>query len=222
MTGRPVTRAISANSSTKRSGPHADWMVPNPLVPSTPASEKISSRDAARLGTGSPWAPRWDSERDVEKPSAPACTDSHTSCVIAAMSAAVAGSRSAPRLPIANTRTAPCGTASRSRRRTRASRGSRVRGERLPLPRDPFAHRRQRDVLDPFHQRHEQLALLRAAGSEADAAVPHHDRGDALVGGRQQRVVPGHLRVVVRVDVDEAGASTNPSRSTTASAARSS
>jgi hypothetical protein len=43
------------------------------------------------------------------------------------------------------------------------------------------------------------------AWCEADAAVAHHDRGDAVRRRRDEPMVPGGLAVVVRVDVDEAG-----------------
>ena len=42
-------------------------------------------------------------------------------------------------------------------------------------------------------------------GREADAAVAHHDGGDAVPARRREQRVPGGLAVVVRVDVDEAG-----------------
>ena len=40
---------------------------------------------------------------------------------------------------------------------------------------------------------------------EADAAVAHHDGGDAVPARRRELLVPGGLAVVVGVDVDEAG-----------------
>ena len=47
-------------------------------------------------------------------------------------------------------------------------------------------------------------AVGRARG-EADAAVAHHDGGDAVPARRRQQRVPRDLAVVVGVDVDEAG-----------------
>ena len=44
-----------------------------------------------------------------------------------------------------------------------------------------------------------------AAGAKPDAAVAHHDGGDAVPRARGDPRIPGDLRVVVRVDVDPAG-----------------
>ena len=57
----------------------------------------------------------------------------------------------------------------------------------------------------PFHQLDQELVVRRAHRREADAAVAHDRRRDAVPAeGRQQRV-PGGLAVVVGVDVDPAG-----------------
>jgi len=77
--------------------------------------------------------------------------------------------------------------------------------ERFPAPRDAGLHGRRRHVLDAFHQVHEEVAVGRLAGREADAAVAHHQRGDAVPRRRRAQRVPGDLGVEVRVDVDEAG-----------------
>src|SRR5207248_2643319 len=50
-----------------------------------------------------------------------------------------------------------------------------------------------------------EVAVRRARGRDAEAAVPHHDRGDAVPGRDGEHAVPEDLRVVVRVDVDEPG-----------------
>ena len=42
-------------------------------------------------------------------------------------------------------------------------------------------------------------------GCEADAAVAHHDGGDAVVAGGREIGVPGDLGVHVGVDIDPAG-----------------
>ncbi len=47
--------------------------------------------------------------------------------------------------------------------------------------------------------------LVGAGGREADAAIAHHDRGDAMPGRWREFSVPGRLTVIVGVDVDEAG-----------------
>ena len=46
---------------------------------------------------------------------------------------------------------------------------------------------------------------VRARRREADAAIAHHHRGDAVPAGRRQLAVPGRLAVIVGVDIDEAG-----------------
>ena len=61
-----------------------------------------------------------------------------------------------------------------------------------------------RDVLDALHQLDQEVVLIGAHRREADAAVAHHGRGDAVVAGRRELRVPGGLAVVVGVDVDEA------------------
>ena len=69
----------------------------------------------------------------------------------------------------------------------------------------PAAMAARGHVLDAFHQEHEIVAVGGATGREADAAVPHHHRGDAVEARRRAERVPGDLRVEMGVDVDEAG-----------------
>src|SRR5439155_27178994 len=56
-----------------------------------------------------------------------------------------------------------------------------------------------------FHEADEPVAALGPDGREPDAAVAHHDGGDAVPGGGAEERVPRDLPVVVGVDVDEAG-----------------
>ena len=49
------------------------------------------------------------------------------------------------------------------------------------------------------------LAVLGAGRRDREAAVAGDDGGDAVEARRRERRVPEHLRVVVRVDVDEPG-----------------
>ena len=90
VTGRPMSRASRAHSSTWKSGPQVASIVPRPLAPTLSASVQISLSSASRLGTGRPNAPRCDSERDVEKPIAPAAMPSSTSSRMRATSLGVA------------------------------------------------------------------------------------------------------------------------------------
>ena len=80
-----------------------------------------------------------------------------------------------------------------------------VLGKGFPAPLDTFGERGAGNVLDAFHQADEEFFLAGLDGREADAAVAHHQRGDAVPARRRQIRVPRDLAVVVSVDVDEAG-----------------
>ena len=80
-----------------------------------------------------------------------------------------------------------------------------VLGERLPLPLDAGGERGAGDVLDAFHQADQPVVPVGLHRREADAAVAHDDRGDAVPARRREQRVPGDLAVEVRVHVDEAG-----------------
>ena len=75
----------------------------------------------------------------------------------------------------------------------------------VPVPRQAFGQHDLGDVLDAFHQLHQHVALLCMARCEADAAIAEQHGGDTVPRGGRQRGTPGHLRVVMRVHVDEAG-----------------
>ena len=60
-------------------------------------------------------------------------------------------------------------------------------------------------VLDVLERAHDHVVVLGAGRRDREAAVAGDDGGDAVVRRRPERGVPEHLRVVVRVDVDEAG-----------------
>ena len=77
-------------------------------------------------------------------------------------------------------------------------------GECLPVPGQTFGQHHLGDVLHAFHQLDQHIALLRPAGREADAAIADQDGGYAVPRGWADAIGPGHLRVVVGVDVDEA------------------
>ena len=78
-----------------------------------------------------------------------------------------------------------------------------VLGERLPRPRQALVEGGAGDVLDALHQLDEALVVGGTDRGEADAAVAHHHRRDAVPAGRGELVVPRRLAVVVGVDVDE-------------------
>ncbi len=77
--------------------------------------------------------------------------------------------------------------------------------EGLPLPRQPFREGGARDVFDAFHQFDKSLSVLAAARREADTAVAHDHRGDAVGDRWLQLSVPGDLPVIMGVDVDKPG-----------------
>ena len=76
--------------------------------------------------------------------------------------------------------------------------------EGLPGPLDALVHGGARDVLHAFHQLDQPRAPVLLHGREAHAAGAHHGGGRAVPGGGREERVPGHLRVVVGVHVDEA------------------
>ena len=80
-----------------------------------------------------------------------------------------------------------------------------VVAERLPVPRQALLQRRERDALDPGHQPRQIVDVLVGGGREREPAVAAEHGGDAVHRRRARRRVPQQLRVVVRVEVDEAG-----------------
>ena len=90
------------------------------------------------------------------------------------------------------------------------SEGVDVFTERLPAPVDAFMQRRAGDVLDRLHQLDQERLTARANRGEADATVPHHCRGNAVVDRRTHHRVPGGLAVVVGVHVDPTGGDERP------------
>jgi hypothetical protein len=53
-------------------------------------------------------------------------------------------------------------------------------GECLPIPGQTFGQHDFGNILHPFHQLHQHIALIRLAGCEADPAIAHHNRCDAV------------------------------------------
>ena len=83
--------------------------------------------------------------------------------------------------------------------------GVEILGERRPAPVDTGRHRGTRDVLGPLEVADDQMPLLERGRGEREAAVAHDDGGHPVPArGRAERI-PEHLRVHVRVAVDEAG-----------------
>ncbi len=78
-------------------------------------------------------------------------------------------------------------------------------GEGLPVPGDAAIEHLERNTLDIDEIAHRDFACLGLAGRDADAAIAHHHRSDAVPRGRADRRVPADLRVVMRVRVDKTG-----------------
>ena len=218
VTGRSIAadrRRIQSisRSGAARSSPSAPaGASSNTPVPSSPSTRPMpnSSSSAANVpGTGSPSMARWASVRLVEKPSAPASMPSpddggHRLDVLGRWPARCARP-ARPSRSRAPRRGAPgCRCPSRSERASSTSRNS----GKLSQPHwMPALQRGAGDVLHALHQADEPLVAIRGHRREADAAVAHHDGGDAVPAARRELLVPRGLAVVVRVDVDEARAS---------------
>jgi hypothetical protein len=78
-------------------------------------------------------------------------------------------------------------------------------GEALPLPDQSIVEHDAGNLLDAFHQLHQRAAMLRANGSEADAAIAEHRGRHAVPARRTEQRVPHRLPVVMGVHVDPAG-----------------
>src|SRR3546814_17891672 len=78
-------------------------------------------------------------------------------------------------------------------------------GEGLPIPRHVLGERGAGNVLDPLHQRNQPFVTVGLGGGEADAAIAHHDGGDAVPARRHHFGIPRRLTAIMGVDVDEDG-----------------
>jgi hypothetical protein len=87
-----------------------------------------------------------------------------------------------------------------------------VLAEAPPVPGNARLEGLERHALDPREHPHEVRARLGDERRDREAAIPAHDGGHAVEGGRAQDRVPEDLRVVVRVDVDEPGRDDLPAR----------
>ena len=139
-----------------------------------------------------------------EKPSPPAARLASSSARIASRSAAVA-SPFVARSPITTRRIVEWPTRKPGVGRERAVDAVEVLAEAPPVPRHAFGERGERHALDPRQHAHQVVAVLGSERRDREAAVAADHRRDAVQRRRRQRRVPEHLRVVVRVDVDEAG-----------------
>ena len=80
-----------------------------------------------------------------------------------------------------------------------------VVGKARPAPLHAFGQHGAGNLLDALHELYQSLFLAFFHRGEADTAVAHHHRGDAVIDARTESLVPGRLTVVMGVDVDEPG-----------------
>ena len=78
-------------------------------------------------------------------------------------------------------------------------------GKALPVPVQPFVEDDAGDLLDPFHQFDQRLAVLGLDRGEADPAIAADRSGHAVREAGVEPVVPEELAVIMGVNVDEAG-----------------
>ena len=206
-TGTPV---VSARSASMRSGSPSGtarsvtiWKIPASSSARTSTSAHTSSHDATRDATGLSSEVWWCTVREVVNPNAPARMARSSSARIAARSSSVACSSKARVAHDvgAQRRVADVGGVVDALREPVDR--IEVSGEVGPGPLDPGGERRGRDVLGPLEVAHDELVGVVAGGREREAAMPHHDRGDAVPARVRAELVPEHLRVHVRVRVDE-------------------
>jgi hypothetical protein len=79
-----------------------------------------------------------------------------------------------------------------------------ILGEALELPADAGAQRVQRHALDLGQVAHREIAVRGLARRDAEAAIADHDGRHAERRRRIRPRIPGELRVVMRVAVDDA------------------
>ena len=84
--------------------------------------------------------------------------------------------------------------------------------EGLEVPDDPGLEHALRHVFDRVQRADDRAPVLGSRRRDREAAVAGDHRRDAVPARRRQRGVPEHLRVVVGVDVDEAGGDDVPAR----------
>ncbi len=74
-----------------------------------------------------------------------------------------------------------------------------------PFIAQPRLQRVEAHPLDFLERSHDESAMLGARRRDTEAAIAHHHRGHTVPRRYGHHAVPQDLRVVVRVDVDEAG-----------------
>ena len=81
-----------------------------------------------------------------------------------------------------------------------------VFGEGLPFaPGHSLVERCPGNILDPLHQLDQFTLATRGHGGKADPAIAHHHGGHTVGGRGVHLVVPGHLAIVMGMNIDPAG-----------------
>ena len=167
------------------------------------ARRSISSRAAARDGTGWPSPSLCVCTCEVEKPSAPSASAACSAASMASMSSASAAPPTA-RSPMTSRRSVEWPTRKPGVHGDAAVEAADPVAEGAPVPGQPGLQRGQGHALDPRHHPRDVVDVLRRHGRQREAAVAAEHRGHAVQRGRAGVGVPEELRVVVRVQVDEA------------------
>jgi hypothetical protein len=79
-------------------------------------------------------------------------------------------------------------------------------GDEWPVAAETRFQRLSRHALDFFQRLDNQFAMLRPRRRDTKAAIAQHGGGDAMPGRDGHHAIPHHLRVVMRMHVDEARA----------------
>ena len=80
-----------------------------------------------------------------------------------------------------------------------------LEGLERPFVAQPRLQRVEAHPFDFLERAHDESAMLGARRRDAEAAIAHHHRGHAVPWRYGHHAVPQDLRIVVRVDIDEAG-----------------
>ena len=182
--GRSRTRIISSSvciSSSKSGKSDTTCSTPEPAPPRARAMPTSSSRAAVNVGVGSPRLVRWLSVRDVGEAEGAGANPFRGDA--AHLRDLVGRRRLAVGTPLAHHEQAERAVA-HLRGEVDVVRAAfervQVLADAAPVPGQALVQRRAGNVLDTFHQLDELRVVGGTDGGEADAAVAHDDRGDAV------------------------------------------
>ena len=204
-TGRPESAASSSRKSTFVWPPLVSMNTPRPASFRQPTRARISASSARREGIGMPPWPLWLGEVVVAKPTAPARMPSEHD--VLHFRDFGGGGRAPGRLfahHVGAHRRVADEAGDVQRHALALEHGEEFR-DGLEVPAHAGAQHFDRHAFDLGEVLQDQVAVGGAAGRDGEAAVADDGGGDAeRRRGRGERI-PGELRVVVRVVVDDAG-----------------